>query len=38
MTELFESGELKKMLEKAGAFSEPEKKEEAGATEEKKAE
>ncbi|KAK8789401.1 hypothetical protein WA588_001286 [Blastocystis sp. NMH] len=37
VTELFESGELKKMLEKAGAFSEPEKKEEAGATEEKKA-
>ena len=37
MTELFESGELKKMLEKAGAFSEPEKKEEARATEEKKA-
>lgn len=36
VTELFESGELKKMLEKAGAFSEPEK-EEKGATEEKKA-
>ena len=27
VTELFESGELKKMLEKAGAFSEEEKKE-----------
>ena len=37
MTELFESGEWKKRLEKAGAFWEPEKKEEAGATEEKKA-
>lgn len=27
VTELFESGELKKMLEKVGAFSEPAEKE-----------
>ena len=29
VTELFESGELKKMLEAAGAFPEPEESEEA---------
>ena len=29
MTELFESGELKKMLEKVGAFSEPEETKDA---------
>ena len=32
MTELFESGELKKMLEKVGAFSEPENTEETNNT------
>lgn len=32
VTELFESGELKKMLEKAGAFSEPEEVEKPAST------
>lgn len=32
VTELFESGELKKMLEKAGAFSEPEEAETPAST------
>lgn len=32
VTELFESGELKKMLEKAGAFSEPEETEKPAST------
>ena len=32
VTELFESGELKKMLEMAGAFSEPEEAEKPAST------
>lgn len=35
VTELFDSGELKKMLEKVGAFSEPEGEEGSGEAEKK---